>query len=371
MSNLNIETITKDLKDFAKHNKNVLLSGDSGVGKTEIIKSIFNELYGENNWKYFNGPTMNVYTEFVGIPNKIIDNDTGVSYLENVMPKDFALDQVSAIFIDEINRANKKVRNAVFEIMLNKSINGKPFKNLKVVWAAINEGDEYDVERLDKALLDRFDAKAIIPFEPNYKYFKMKYDKLADISINWWSNLDDVQKKHISPRRLDKLLDAYNKKLRLIYMVPKIIHKEVRQLTAQLKASSPFDEARNIYKKNEKKKAKDIINKNNFSKELFWNVSNFNILSEEFGLRKWMNFWIPLVEGDNLIQMITKNKTILSYVLSPENINNYKDILIIYYVINRGNNAISRSIELAANDNSDFSNALNSELKKRGIDCFI
>ena len=44
--------------------------------------------------------------------------------------------------MDEFSRAHKKVRNAVMELIQFKSINGRKFKNLKIVWAAINPDDD-------------------------------------------------------------------------------------------------------------------------------------------------------------------------------------------------------------------------------------
>ena len=78
--------ITNNKLDFwLKKNKNVLLIGNHGVGKTSIVMDGF-----ERN----------------------------------------------GIFMDEYNRTNPKVRNALMELIQFKSINGRKFPNLKVVWAA-------------------------------------------------------------------------------------------------------------------------------------------------------------------------------------------------------------------------------------------
>ena len=62
-------------------------------------------------------------------------DDNGNSYLDLVRPQEFQDDEVEAIFMDEFSR-HKKVRNAVMELIQFKSINGRKFKNLKIVWAA-------------------------------------------------------------------------------------------------------------------------------------------------------------------------------------------------------------------------------------------
>ena len=144
----------KKLDFFIKHKLNVLLSGKCGTGKTTVVIDAFNR----NNmkWLYFSASTMDPWVDFIGVP-KEKKTAEGKSYLELVRPQAFEDDEVEALFFDEYNRSPKKVRNAVMELIQFKSINGKKFKNLKVIWAAINPNDKddeetkYDIEELDPA----------------------------------------------------------------------------------------------------------------------------------------------------------------------------------------------------------------------------
>ena len=52
----NFAKFNLDLEFAIKHNKNVVLIGEKGVGKTQIIKKLFNTHF--KKWKYYSTPTM-------------------------------------------------------------------------------------------------------------------------------------------------------------------------------------------------------------------------------------------------------------------------------------------------------------------------
>ena len=147
---------------WLEHGLNVLFEGQHGVGKTALIKEAF-EKHGLK-WRYF-------------------------------------------------NRAPKKVRNAVMELIQFKSINGQKFPNLKVIWAAINPDDEeetYDVEKLDPAQIDRFHVRVKVPYKPDKSYFVKKYgSETAVAALNWWNELPPDERNKVSPRRLDYALEVH------------------------------------------------------------------------------------------------------------------------------------------------------------------
>lgn len=203
----------KALKLYAKNGINVLLEGHHGVGKTAVIKEVFNNVFGEINkdWLYFSGSTMDAWTNFVGCPKTSIDNN-GLEVLDIVPPKAMAYNTVKAIFIDEYNRAPKAVRNAVMELLQFKSVNGRSFSNLQVVWGAVNPLDEeetYDVEALDPAQQDRFEIQIKIPYQLNKEYLTQRHGDIALAFIDWWTKLPDHSKSLVSPRRLDKAIFIY------------------------------------------------------------------------------------------------------------------------------------------------------------------
>jgi hypothetical protein len=135
----------------------------------------------------------------------------GKQGLDFILPRNLD-ENVEAIMIDEFNRSPKIVRNAILELQQFKSINGRKFPKLKIVWAAINppkdEADEdsadYDVEELDPAQMDRFQVIVELPNVPDKKYFKDKFgDYHGDCLVNWWKEQSKESKKILSPRRLE------------------------------------------------------------------------------------------------------------------------------------------------------------------------
>jgi hypothetical protein len=237
----------KNLHLYAKNGVNVIFSGRHGVGKTEIIKAIFNAQFGENTelkekWVYFSASTMDPWVDFIGVP-KAVENKNGEQVLELIRPARFHDDSIEAIFFDEFNRAPAKVRNAVMELIQFKSINGRKFKNLKVVWAAINPHDEdgtYDVDRLDPAQLDRFEVQIAVPYKVDTSYMKKKHGNLSIPFVEWWNNLKPELKDLVSPRRLDKGIEIYKIGGNLLDVFPK--DTNVTDLNTRIKNLSLDDE---------------------------------------------------------------------------------------------------------------------------------
>lgn len=182
---------------------NVMLIGRHGVGKTSIVLDKWQKA--GLNYLYFSAATMDPWIDLVGVPREKHDPQTGQDYIELVPPKDLALDNIDAIFFDEYNRAPEKVRNATMQFIQLKAVNGRQYKRLKMIWAAINpdENDEYDVAKLDPAQQDRFQVQYKVPFRPDKKYFEDVYGPQGIKFVDWWHKLPDKIKNNLSPRRLD------------------------------------------------------------------------------------------------------------------------------------------------------------------------
>lgn len=199
----------KILDHAIENGLNVLLIGKHGVGKTAIIKQCFTNH--NLKWRYFSASTMDPWVDFIGVPKEMTD-ERGQRVLELVRPAVFAHDEVEALFFDELNRAPKKVRNAVMELIQFRSINGKEFKNLKVIWGAINPDDDeqaqYDVEKLDPAQLDRFEIQIDVAYKPDVQFFRKQYGEMGELAVKWWTDQKPDVKNLVSPRRLDYALNV-------------------------------------------------------------------------------------------------------------------------------------------------------------------
>jgi len=207
---------------WIENNLNVLLRGKHGVGKTAMVVDAFERK--NLKYKYFSASTMDPWVDFIGVPKEQID-ENGNSYLGLIRPQEFQDDQVEAIFMDEFSRAHKKVRNAVMELIQFKSINGRKFKNLKIVWAAINPDDDedfnYDVDALDPAQEDRFHVHVDVPYTPDIAWFRTKFGKeLANSAVSWWNELPPKVQHGVTPRRLEYALTVYGAKGNLRHVLP-------------------------------------------------------------------------------------------------------------------------------------------------------
>lgn len=255
---------------WIKNGLNVLFTGKHGVGKTARIIEAFDKH--KLKWKYFSASTLDPWVDFVGVPKEVKDELTGKSYLDLVRPKHFTEDDVEAIFIDEYNRSAPKIRNAVMELIQFRSINGKKFKNLKLIWAAVNpteeEGEEssdvkYDVEEIDPAQRDRFHIHVDVPYKPDLSYFKQKFgDQNGETACIWWKGLGPKTKNKISPRRLDYAIEVYIKGGDLRDVLPK--EAPLAKLLEELKFGSFEKRLRDLTNTSDDAKIKEAFASDNF-----------------------------------------------------------------------------------------------------------
>ena len=310
-----LEQIQKKLVQYFKLGKNVMLEGKHGTGKTSLIQKVFGENC--NKWLYFSGSTLDPWVDFVGVP-KEIEKD-GQHVLSFVLPEKMADTSVEAIFIDEYNRSHKKVRNAAMELIQFKSINGRKFPNLKVVWAAINPSDDedesYDVENLDAAQADRFQIKIKVPYLPDFEYFKNKFGtKLAHGAIEWWDGLPKEAQKLVSPRRLDYALEVFNEGGDIYDVLDEKSNPTKLLVTLQvgslvLKVKELFDS------KNGKETKKFFLSENNFQGAL-------PILKNN---KEYLQFFLPLLNNERLAAIFFSDIKTQKYIL--ENSQLFKDPL--------------------------------------------
>ena len=214
----------KILDQWVSTDVNVLLIGEKGVGKSHQIIDTFKR----NNLKYayFSGATLDPWIHLLGIPKAKLQED-GSEKMEFILPENLDND-VEAIFCDEWNRTNKVVRNALLELQQFKSINGRKFPKLRMVWGAVNppksdadDSIDYDVDELDPAQLDRFHVIVELPNEPDVRYFKSIFgDYHGKILVDWWKKQSKESLKILSPRRLEYIGHAFKKGLDIKYLLP-------------------------------------------------------------------------------------------------------------------------------------------------------
>ena len=293
---------------WINNNLNVLLRGKHGVGKTARLLEAFARH--KLKFQYYSAATMDVWTDLVGLPKERIDAK-GVPYLDFTRPKEWANDEVEIVFLDEFNRAPKKIRNAVMELIQFKSINGKKFNNLRMVWAAINPDDEevnkYDVDVLDPAQMDRFHVILNLPYHPEASYFREKYGRdQADIALSWWKDtLNDKERDMISPRRLDYILDIFNKGGDIKPLVNDAI--STLPLTQQLKNGPVSKQLKALYDKKDTMGAKRFMAvENNYT----------NSINHIIKKRELMEFFLPQIGNEKVTVLMNQHKQVATFVFA-------------------------------------------------------
>ena len=172
MANINITTTELlSLLDITPTDQNLMLVGNHGIGKSEILT------------EYFSGKGMKVVPLFlgqmsdpgdlIGIPNR--NNTTGKT--EFMPPYWFPLDgKPIVLFLDELNRARPEVLQTIMDLALNRTLAGRRLPDGSRIISAVNAGDQYQLTDLDPALVSRFN---VVTFRPTAQEWLLWAEKVG------------------------------------------------------------------------------------------------------------------------------------------------------------------------------------------------
>ena len=194
------------------------------------------------------------------------------------------------------------------------------FKNLTIVWAAINPYDEeesYNVERLDPAQEDRFHLKADIPYKPSRSYFTKKYgNDLADPAIAWWNKLTTENKDLVSPRRLDYALEIHGKNGDLTYVLDK--KTGIQSLVNSLNSGPAAKTLKNLYESGTDAECiKYLANDNNYSV----------VINSLLRNQKYLDRFGPFLPEEKISKLMTGKPKFFDHVCQNVSNQPYKEIV--------------------------------------------
>jgi len=254
---------------------------------------------------------------------------------------------VDYLFIDEYNRAPKKVRNGCMEIIQFRTINGVPLPRLKGIIAAINPqdpDDSYDVEDLDKAQFDRFHIKCQVPYDlcQNYMY-KTFGEELAETAIFWWKGLPKEVQAKVSPRNLDYALQEYQEggDLKDVFDPnDKALMNSVSTLSKQLSAPPIHVALKQTFDKKDKKKAKALMIDDSSRHQAH------EVIREN---PDYMDFYLPFYPKEVLSKSLLEQEFLDHIVKNFGSVKEYSDVIIDYVKTNPDTDESRRVREIVNN----------------------
>jgi hypothetical protein len=134
----------------------VLSKGPTGIGKSAVVHQI-----GEKLGLEVIDRRLSYMTEgdLIGLP-ELIDGVTRFAPIDWFIR---ACNEPLIVFFDELNRATIEVQQCAFQIVLDRELNGHKLHPETRIYAAVNEGNDYQVTEMDPALLRRFYSATLEP----------------------------------------------------------------------------------------------------------------------------------------------------------------------------------------------------------------
>lgn len=175
---MNISNTKKVIRQAAEKRIVAMLWGKAGIGKSQVVREVaearakelglvFTTNPDEFDKNHFGFVDLRLGTQEVGDLIGIPLHDNGKTIWAN--PCWFPTNSQSQgiLFLDELNRGRLEVIQAIFQLVLDRRLHTNIIpKNWAIIAACNPSGDNYFVNELDEALLDRF---INIQFTPEIK----------------------------------------------------------------------------------------------------------------------------------------------------------------------------------------------------------
>jgi len=221
---MDIQTAKRIIEAAALADDTVIMNGKHGIGKSQIVKQFAKE--GDYHLEELFLSHQEV-GDLIGIPHTIEDGDSTITkwsipiWLQRM---NVASQQGKhcVLFLDELNRAPIDVRQSALQLVLERQIHEHILPTVNgtrtLIVAAQNPADDYQVDELDPALLDRFlyidveeDASAWLKWSRETGVNSIVRDFIKEFPDRLhWTPADSPIGS--SPRSWEKLSDFLNQK---------------------------------------------------------------------------------------------------------------------------------------------------------------
>ena len=216
---MTINEISKLLGVCHKVNDALLIIGEAGVGKSQVVKQ-----YAKDNDFHLEDLRLGNQEigDLIGMPEV---KDGVTNWTEPVwLHRMNTAGKPCVLFLDELNRAQTDVKASALQIVLDHSIHQHKLPENTLIVAAINpddseQGQEYQVDELDPALLDRF-LQVKVNIDTNSWLQWARTNKINPVIIGFISenpkflyNIPKNKSRIATPRSwasLSKYVDIFN-----------------------------------------------------------------------------------------------------------------------------------------------------------------
>lgn len=187
-------TLIKNVLDLAKVARskgeivNPLFTGEAGLGKSQICQQWVKEQRKENpdfgfldlRIAYMEAP------DLIGFPETDIDKN-GLKRTAHRLPEFWPTEGEGLILLEEPNRGTTGVMNCLMQLLTDRIVHNYHLPEGWIIAGCVNpEGAEYDVNRMDAALSDRFE------------HFEIDYDPVVFLDFIEMSAWEDTIQMFIS-----------------------------------------------------------------------------------------------------------------------------------------------------------------------------
>jgi len=199
MAVMNIKQ-TKDLLNNLPLDIAILIAGNHGIGKSAIVKQVAEEQgipcidfrLSQNDVGDLKGMPFHVSGRTIfALPEFFPIKEADAIELKELLglSKDISLGRYGdrgILFLDEINRANREVQQAAFELVLDRRLNLRSLPDGWRVVAAINGNSGiYNVNDMEPALLSRFCLIDLNPTHQEWLEWAVKDNEIHDSIVQF------------------------------------------------------------------------------------------------------------------------------------------------------------------------------------------
>lgn len=201
---MNIDSIKECIRAAMLADDTVIIEGVHGIGKSVGVKDFAQEEEYHFEPLFLSNQEVG---DVIGSPDTVQVDDLKITTW-SIPPWLHRINQAAAqgkksiLFLDELNRAQIDVRQSALQLVLDRRIHEHDLPVVDgcrtMVVAAINPADDYQVDELDPALLDRFlhvfaeaDPKAWLKWARNNKVNQIVRDFISEHPDRlWWMPAD-------------------------------------------------------------------------------------------------------------------------------------------------------------------------------------